>query len=260
MTERTGQTCETVRELAPDVALGLLTGEERADALAHLERCDRCRAEVASLAVAADEVLLAGPRVAPPAGFADRVVAALAEERSGADRSAGGGLPAASGVDRPAARAGGASPSRLPRPEDRRRGWPRRVALATAAAVVVVAGLVAVVRTDGGPEPEVAVAEMVSGRGRHVGTATATSDGGGSATVTLAVPEWDALLDRWGGAPAGSYWLVVEQRDGTRTMRALAPEVEDWSMEVRAPVEAVAAVSMVDQDGRVWCTGAFTPT
>ena len=215
---------------------------------------------MASLAVAADEVLLAGPRVAPPAGFADRVVAAVAQERAGADRSAGGGLPAASGVDRATGPAGGAPRDRDPRPADRRRRWPRRVALAAAAALVVVAGLVAVVRTDGGSEPEVAVAEMVSGRGRHVGTATATGDGEASATVTLAVPDWDAVLERWGGAPAGSYWLVVEQRDGTRTMRALAPEVADWSMEVRAPVEAVAAVSMVDQDGRVWCTGAFAPT
>ena len=260
MTERADMTCETVREIAPDVALGLLTGEERAEALAHLERCDRCRAEVASLAVVADEVLLAGPRVAPPAGFADRVVAAVAHERAGADRTAGGGLPAASGVDRTAESAGGPPPGRGAPPDDRRRGWPRRVALAAAAAVALIAGLVAVVRPDGGSEPEVAVAEMVSGRGRHVGTATATGDGGESATVTVAVPEWDAVLDRWGGAPAGSYWLVVEQRDGTRTMRALAPEVEDWSMEVRAPVEAVAAVSMVDQDGRVWCTGAFAPT
>ena len=42
--------CEDVRELAPELALGLLTGEERAEALAHLEGCDGCRAEVASLA------------------------------------------------------------------------------------------------------------------------------------------------------------------------------------------------------------------
>ncbi|HKY65932.1 MAG TPA: zf-HC2 domain-containing protein, partial [Acidimicrobiales bacterium] len=65
--------CDDVREVAPDIALGLLTGEERADALAHLERCEGCRAEVASLAVAADEVLLAAPEAAPPPGFADRV-------------------------------------------------------------------------------------------------------------------------------------------------------------------------------------------
>ena len=75
MTERTS--CEHVREVAPDVALGLLTGEDRAEALDHLEGCEACRAEVASLAVTADEVLLASPEADPPPGFADRVLARI---------------------------------------------------------------------------------------------------------------------------------------------------------------------------------------
>src|SRR5690606_34746160 len=61
-------TCAEVRELAPDIALGLLTGEERAAALAHLERCGACRAEVVGLAGAADEVLLLAPGATPPPG------------------------------------------------------------------------------------------------------------------------------------------------------------------------------------------------
>ena len=55
------ETCEWVREVAPDLALGLLTGVERGDALAHLERCEGCRAEVTALSGTADEILLAGP-------------------------------------------------------------------------------------------------------------------------------------------------------------------------------------------------------
>src|SRR5919198_6387249 len=78
----TGLDCEHVLEVAPDLALGLLTGRERAACLAHLEGCVACGAEVSALAVAADDVLLAGPRSTPPAGFDRRVLDRLS--RAGA--------------------------------------------------------------------------------------------------------------------------------------------------------------------------------
>jgi hypothetical protein len=250
--------CEDVRELAPELALGLLTGEERAEALAHLEGCDGCRAEVASLAVAADEVLLAAPAVEPPPGFADRVL-----DRIAAGRATGDGLPTVSGPPVRAVPDTGRSEPAHAAPRPRRRRFRVAVAAAAAALVVVVAGVVAVVGPDwaGDPPREVVAADMVTGRGRIVGTATAVgTNDGATAEITVDVPEWSAVLDRWGGAPAGSYWLVIEHADGTRTMRALAPDVAEWSMEVRAPVDDIAAVSMVDDEGRVWCTGAFGPT
>ena len=244
MTERTS--CEHVREVAPDVALGLLTGEERAEALDHLEGCEACRAEVASLAVTADEALLASPEADPPPGFADRVLARLASERA-----AGDVLPDVSGVPQ----AAGVGPVR------RRATRPRRtlrVALAAAAAVlVVVVGVVAVARDGGGAGDDVAVAVMRTGGGHLVGEVTAA--GSDPTVVTLDVPGWDEVLERWGDAPAGDYWLVAEQEDGTRTMRALATDVEDWSMRVDAPVDDIATVSMLDAEGRVWCTGRFAP-
>lgn len=239
------QSCDEVREIAPDIALGLLTGEERADALAHLEQCEACRAEVATLAVAADEVLLAGPRATPPAGFAERTLARLANERA-----AGDGLPPASGP--PAGRAAG---------RGRRARTPRRrlvaVALAAAAAVVVAVGLTAVLGGGGSPGGEVAVADLRTGTGVVVGEATAEGDA--SSLVTVDVPAWDELVERWGDAPGSGYWLVVEQDDGTRTMHALADDVQDWSMRVDAEVDDIATVAMLDGEGRVWCSGAFEP-
>ncbi len=233
--------CDTVREMAPDLALGLPTGEDRAAALAHLERCEGCRAEVASLAVTADEVLLAAPEVEPPPGFGDRVLARLA-----AERAAGVGLPATSGA--PARTSG----SRWSRPWPTRR-W-RVAAALVAAAVLAVGGLVAVL-PSGTPDHQVAVAEMRTGSGAAVGEATAMGDE--TSVVALDVPAWDAMVERWGDAPGGSYWLVVEQRDGTRTMRALAADVDDWSMRVDAPVDEIATVAMLDNAGRVWCSGRF---
>jgi len=240
VTERTP--CDQVREVAPDVALGLLTGEERAAALAHLERCEGCRAEVASLAMTADEVLLAAPEVEPPPGFGDRVLARLA-----AERAAGDGLPTASGAPATAAAA------RRPRSRSVRR-WRAAAALVAAAAVLAVAGLVAV-RRSGTAEDAVAVAQMRTGTGAVVGDVTA--ERAGTTLVTLDVPGWDTMVEQWGDAPAGTYWLVVEQDDGTRTMGALAADVDDWSMRVDASVDDIATVSMLDSAGRVWCTGRF---
>jgi hypothetical protein len=69
-----------VREDAPELALGLLGGEERARAIRHLAECDACREHVRALSDAADELTELAPRSEPPVGFEDRVFAALASE------------------------------------------------------------------------------------------------------------------------------------------------------------------------------------
>ena len=56
-----------------ELALGALTGKERMAALAHLEGCARCSAEVDELAAAADQLLHLAPAAEPPVGFEARV-------------------------------------------------------------------------------------------------------------------------------------------------------------------------------------------
>lgn len=70
----TGPDCIRCRELAPELALGLLGGHERAEALAHLERCPHCRDEVTRLAGVHDRLRALVPPVEPPAGFEERVL------------------------------------------------------------------------------------------------------------------------------------------------------------------------------------------
>lgn len=70
-------TCDEVRALAGELALGLVTGDERAAAITHLAGCAGCRAEVEELAVVADRLLLLAPEVEPPPGFTERVIAAV---------------------------------------------------------------------------------------------------------------------------------------------------------------------------------------
>lgn len=63
--------------LAPEIALGIADGEERAEALRHLSACSECRREVEELSRVSDELLMAAPVAEPPTGFEARVDDAL---------------------------------------------------------------------------------------------------------------------------------------------------------------------------------------
>jgi hypothetical protein len=70
-------TCEQTRSLAPELALGIADGAERAAALEHLAGCAECRRAVAELSEVTDELLLRAPEREPPPGFESRVLAQL---------------------------------------------------------------------------------------------------------------------------------------------------------------------------------------
>ncbi|HEX6404934.1 MAG TPA: hypothetical protein VF003_17525 [Pseudonocardiaceae bacterium] len=71
-------TCQQCREVAAELALDVLPCHERADALAHLERCTSCQDTVSALAGTADRLVELLPAAEPPAGFEQRVISALA--------------------------------------------------------------------------------------------------------------------------------------------------------------------------------------
>jgi len=79
--------CEHLRELAPEVALGIADGEDRAWALQHLSDCPECRARVERLAAVADELTMLAPSIEPPAGFEGRVVDTVRAPATAATRS-----------------------------------------------------------------------------------------------------------------------------------------------------------------------------
>jgi Putative zinc-finger len=66
--------CEEIRGLAPELALGIVEGEERGRALEHLADCPECRRRVEELAEAADQLLLLAPHREVPVGFESRVL------------------------------------------------------------------------------------------------------------------------------------------------------------------------------------------
>ncbi|MCU1457466.1 MAG: hypothetical protein JWL73_1558 [Actinomycetia bacterium] len=61
-------------ELAPELALGVLTGPQRAEALEHLSTCAPCRTTVARHNEVVDAITLVAPEIEPPPGFEDRVL------------------------------------------------------------------------------------------------------------------------------------------------------------------------------------------
>jgi hypothetical protein len=75
MSER--RDCDALAELAPELALGIVTGDQRADALAHLAGCAACRGRVEELSALADALVLLPPAREPSVGFESRVLARL---------------------------------------------------------------------------------------------------------------------------------------------------------------------------------------
>jgi len=73
--------CAEVRELAAEVALGVVSGEERARVLEHVSGCSACRKDLEELARTADALFSLAPSAEPPAGFESRVLGALERAR-----------------------------------------------------------------------------------------------------------------------------------------------------------------------------------
>jgi anti-sigma-K factor RskA len=69
--------CAAFADVAAELALGALTGRERAEALAHLDRCAACQEHVRQLTVTGQELLRLLPPEEPPPGFETRVLESL---------------------------------------------------------------------------------------------------------------------------------------------------------------------------------------
>ncbi|MFB3739371.1 MAG: anti-sigma factor, partial [Candidatus Velamenicoccus archaeovorus] len=69
--------CLEVREQLPEFAVGVLPPAERAEVERHLAWCAGCRKEAGELGAAAATFAFTLPQTEPPAGLADRIVAAI---------------------------------------------------------------------------------------------------------------------------------------------------------------------------------------
>ena len=77
MSDLNEMSCAGFGDVAAELALGVLTGRERAEALAHRDHCEACREHVRQLTMTGEGLLGLLPSREPPAGFETRVMERL---------------------------------------------------------------------------------------------------------------------------------------------------------------------------------------
>ncbi|WP_328929865.1 hypothetical protein OG429_38320 [Streptomyces sp. NBC_00190] len=229
-----GMSCERLRELGAELALGVLPARERAQAEAHLDRCPGCREHVEQLTLAGDGLLGLIPAGEPPVGFETRVLDRL--------------LSAA--------------------PPTRRRNRLRLAAAAAALAVACGFGGWAVGTAvddsagsgsqtqDGTPRPALLQAALVSG-GQEVGRIFAYP--GGPGWVYMSV-DLDAAGAPGGGAGAGAVRCLLERSDGS-TVAVGAFSLKDgygsWGAPAPVDPSTLTGARVLAADGSVLATARF---
>jgi anti-sigma factor RsiW len=209
--------CTSVRECAPDLALGALTGPERAEVVAHLDGCPSCQALVGEYASVADSLLDLIPAAEPTAELAPPVLAAM-------------------------------RPSPHPR-------WRHRVVALAAAAIIAICaatGLtMALVSRGGGGNsssaaPALRSAPMVGSGNLTVGRVVTTN--GRPATLAVSIDYW---------LPDGSYQLAARNRAGEAAPVGTLEVTNGrgtWTGRASS-VGRPVAIELVDQSGNVVCRG-----
>lgn len=217
----TDMECAAVEERAAELALGVLSGSERAAVLEHLASCAQCRAMVSELAEVADLLPELAPEVEPPSGFEDRVLGAMRG--------------------------------------DRRRVVRRRImavgAVAAAAAILSVA-TVRVIDSNRTEQTQASPAlrsvAMVGGGGDTVGRLVASRGSHPTLAVSVDyyVPDgaYTLIMNNPSGAPRSLGTLTVAHGQG------------DWLGVATVSKGANVTVSMVDQAGTVVCTASLAPS
>jgi hypothetical protein len=226
--------CATAQELAAELALGILTGEERGRLIDHVSRCPSCETLVEELSGVVDDLLVVAPEVEPPPGFESRVLTRIAA---------------------------GQRQTVPPR---------RRVAtrlLAAAAVVTVLAGVLAgAVAFEHRHQPSnldqrYATALRTLG-GQDLRAGALVGRGGmqwGQAFVYEGSTSWVFLTMRW-DVPDGSYAVLLDRRSGP-SLRLTAIRMAGGEGSLGTTVgdtRDITAVRVLDTSGHTLCRAALT--
>ncbi|MFF5536123.1 hypothetical protein ACFY71_27170 [Streptomyces cinerochromogenes] len=238
--------CERLREVGPELALGVLPGRERAEAVAHLDRCADCREYVRQLTGVGDRLVGLLPDREPPPGFETRVARVLAQ-------------PTAAPEGRRPARALGRTRRGL-RQGARR---PRLRVAAVGAALAVAVGFAgwavgtAVEQVTAAPPPAVESEPVL------VGDMTPAGHGGqpvGEVYAHPGTPGWifvSVALTRPGTRYTGTVTCLLERADGT-SVRVGAFTLRDghgdWGVAVPVDLNRYSGARLTSSDGTVLAT------
>jgi hypothetical protein len=241
-------TCEKLREIGAELALGILPGRERAAAVAHLDRCADCREYVEQLTLVGDGLIGLLPGCEPPVGFETRVAQALTQ-----------GTPAQDGRAR----------VRVPGARSRRFGGRLRLRLASAVAALVLAvGF-------GGWAVGTAIENVVAGASRSAGneadllhgdltSAAASKQSAGEVYAHTGSPGWIYMTVDLTGTHtsySGMVSCLLERRDGG-TVRTGAFTLHQgrgfWGGPTPVDPASVFGARLTSPDGTVLATTHFT--
>jgi hypothetical protein len=214
--------CGDVRPQLPELALGTLTGQERARVLEHLVKCPGCRRELSSLSEVGDELLRLTPSAEPPVGFETRTLERLL------------------------------GPGRR-RPERRRR-W-----LTVAAAAVIAASVGgSAAYLWGGADRELAASyreTLAVAEGEYFAARPLRDDGGSQVGHVFGYqgsPSWIFCVVR-AGRGGGTYDIEVTVRGGKTwiagAMRVPEGEEATWARPLDVDLHDVQRISFIERGG-----------
>jgi hypothetical protein len=226
--------CEQVRELAPELALGISEGEERDAALRHVTGCPGCRRLVSELTSVGDELLLLAPAKDPPSGFESRVLSSVSE------------------------------------PSTRWRLWPlvsrkRWFAAATAAVVLAAAfsgGSVFLATADDRRLANSYQSVLIQGQGAFFAAAPLQGPQGRAGTVFgyQGQPSWVMVTVQPSIRPEGRFQIQIVTRDGRYLPlghTVLDGAGEAWGRQLPLDLSQVHELRFIGADGRSTFTATF---
>lgn len=219
-------TCAQARELAPELALGILSGAERAEVVLHVDGCARCRAHVAGLTEVADAIPELAPEAEPPPGFEARVLRRLDE-----------------------------------RERRTRRRWIATAAAVAAAAIIVSVTVVRVIESN--DTSTVAAPSTAGVAGAPVAVPMRDAAAGAAAGWAFVDGEHGVAVMLDYGVPSGSYAVeVTPTHGGARSIGTM--EVVDgrgkWTGHSSDPLRSGARIALVDTAGSEACHGTVPVT
>lgn len=213
--------CDNVRDLAAELALDALPGDERAAVLAHLDGCPACREHVDALSRAADDLLLALPEEDVPELLSARL------HRSVPPPSATSSSDVVPGA---------------------RTRW-RMITAAAAAIVIIVTGALLVTSRSSDAPPE--------GVGDFALLATGGSNQDGAiGLVTITDTPWFTMTVD-GATGTGMFSCVLSLEGGEREeigKFSVTDGQGEWEKELDVSPERIEAADLVDTSGAVVAT------
>jgi hypothetical protein len=226
-----GGSCDDTEASLAELALGILSGEERARVLAHLEDCERCRVEAERLTATADSLLYLAPAVEPPLGLEVKLFEQLGVTVPTSDRKV-------------ASRSISASLARVSH-----RG--RVIAAAAAVTIGVAIGFGGGWLANSGPSV------ATSPYPPHVASATATlvsdSQSIGSVSTIGTSPQW-LMMTVANGPVSGPVTCEIIETNGTHLTIGrfrLDDGYGAWASKLPRSVSGVRVARIVTPDGAV---------